>query len=397
MRLLRAATSAASRVSSSPTRRSWRRGPTASSSCATAASSTRRSRLPARNRCSRRAIGDDDARSPGGARRGARRRRRRRAVIRWAWRYVPPRVAPADPGPDAPHRRGRGCGREHHDRPQHGPCGDAEFGSASSCSGSTAPIRASSRRESPPPGGAFGTIEVIGHRSIAVPGGVETVDFRAQDPRRRLRRRAARAPQRAATRRRPARSRSPTAWPSCSRLEIGSTLALDGRRRTVVGIVENPRKLSDEFALVSPSSAGRRTTSRSWWTRATRRSTPSDRGRERGHSAFAGPADGRNDQAGGDAGDVLRGDGLPAPGLAGRRRGLRGRRAATAAPARHARRDRRHAEAPPTRAAGQRRPRRHDRRARRDDRRASRSGSSSPRRSSPRSTIASTGSAFRGG
>ena len=39
------------------------------------------------------------------------------------------------------------------------------------------------------------------------------------------------------------------------RLEIGSTLALDGHRRTVVGIVENPRKLSDEFALVSPSSA----------------------------------------------------------------------------------------------------------------------------------------------
>ena len=39
-------------------------------------------------------------------------------------------------------------------------------------------------------------------------------------------------------------------------LEIGKTLALDGRRRTVVGIVENPRDLSDEFALVSPSSAG---------------------------------------------------------------------------------------------------------------------------------------------
>jgi putative ABC transport system permease protein len=39
------------------------------------------------------------------------------------------------------------------------------------------------------------------------------------------------------------------------RLEIGSTLALDGHRRTVVGIVENPHKLSDEFALVSPSSA----------------------------------------------------------------------------------------------------------------------------------------------
>ena len=37
------------------------------------------------------------------------------------------------------------------------------------------------------------------------------------------------------------------------------------------------------------------------------------------------------------AGDVLRGHRLPAPGLAGRRRRLRGRRAATAPPARHAR------------------------------------------------------------
>ena len=40
------------------------------------------------------------------------------------------------------------------------------------------------------------------------------------------------------------------------RLDLGSTLALDGHRRTVVGTVENPYKLSDEFALVSPSSAG---------------------------------------------------------------------------------------------------------------------------------------------
>jgi putative ABC transport system permease protein len=39
------------------------------------------------------------------------------------------------------------------------------------------------------------------------------------------------------------------------RLEIGSTLALDGHRRTVVGIVENPSKLSDAFALISASSA----------------------------------------------------------------------------------------------------------------------------------------------
>src|SRR6516225_1971503 len=29
----------------------------------------------------------------------------------------------------------------------------------------------------------FGTTDVIGHRSITVPGGFETVDFRSQDPR----------------------------------------------------------------------------------------------------------------------------------------------------------------------------------------------------------------------
>ena len=29
---------------------------------------------------------------------------------------------------------------------------------------------------------SFGTIDAIAHRSVAVPGGVETVDFRAQDP-----------------------------------------------------------------------------------------------------------------------------------------------------------------------------------------------------------------------
>jgi putative ABC transport system permease protein len=38
------------------------------------------------------------------------------------------------------------------------------------------------------------------------------------------------------------------------RLHVGSTLRLDGRARRVVGIVENTRKLSDEFALVTPSS-----------------------------------------------------------------------------------------------------------------------------------------------
>jgi putative ABC transport system permease protein len=101
----------------------------------------------------------------------------------------------------------------------------------------------------------FGTTEVIGHRSVRVPGGLETVDFRAQDPD------GAYGHELLALR----RGSYPTGAGQAAvtddvaellRLGIGSTLALDGHRRKVVGIVENPRKLSDEFALVSPSSAG---------------------------------------------------------------------------------------------------------------------------------------------
>jgi putative ABC transport system permease protein len=98
----------------------------------------------------------------------------------------------------------------------------------------------------------FRTIDVVGHRSVIVPGSVETVDYRAQDPN---------GPYGGvllALR----RGRYPTGADEVAvtdgvaeslRLELGSSLALDGRRRTVVGIVENPRKLSDEFALVAPS------------------------------------------------------------------------------------------------------------------------------------------------
>ena len=101
----------------------------------------------------------------------------------------------------------------------------------------------------------FGTIDVISHRSVPVPGSVETVDFRAQDPD------GAYGGELLALRRGsyPTGPRHVAVTDGVAkllRLELGSTLALDGHRRTVVGIVENPRKLSDEFALVSPSSAG---------------------------------------------------------------------------------------------------------------------------------------------
>jgi putative ABC transport system permease protein len=100
----------------------------------------------------------------------------------------------------------------------------------------------------------FGMIDVIGHRSLAVPGGVEEVEFRAQDPHgpyggARL------ALRRGAYPEGPGQLAITDGVATLLGLELGKTLDLDGRRRTVVGIVENPRELSDEFALVSPSSA----------------------------------------------------------------------------------------------------------------------------------------------
>jgi putative ABC transport system permease protein len=101
---------------------------------------------------------------------------------------------------------------------------------------------------------AFGTTDVIGHRSFAVPGGIETVDIRSQDPRGTYGR-GLLALRRG---RYPAGPREVAVTDGVAdllRLGVGETSSLDGVRRTVVGIVENPRKLSDEFALVPPSSA----------------------------------------------------------------------------------------------------------------------------------------------
>jgi putative ABC transport system permease protein len=100
----------------------------------------------------------------------------------------------------------------------------------------------------------FGTFDIIGHRSVSIPGSVETLDYRSQAPGgtytgELLALRSGSYPVG------PREVAVTDGVAKSLRLEIGSTLALDGRRRTVVGIVENPSKLSDEFALVSPSSA----------------------------------------------------------------------------------------------------------------------------------------------
>jgi putative ABC transport system permease protein len=101
---------------------------------------------------------------------------------------------------------------------------------------------------------SFGTLDVIGHRSVNVPGSVETIDYRSQVPggaytNDLLALRRGRYP------RGPREVAVTDGVANSLRLEIGSTTALQGHRRTVVGIVENPSKLSDNFALISPSSA----------------------------------------------------------------------------------------------------------------------------------------------
>jgi putative ABC transport system permease protein len=102
----------------------------------------------------------------------------------------------------------------------------------------------------------FGTTEAIGHRSVPAPGGVENVDFRAQKPGgpfagELLALREGHYPVG------PGQVAVTDGVADLLGLKMGSTLTLDGHRRTVVGTVENPLELGDEFALVSPASAGK--------------------------------------------------------------------------------------------------------------------------------------------
>lgn len=100
----------------------------------------------------------------------------------------------------------------------------------------------------------FGTVEVIGHQPVPVPGSVETLELRTQDPHGpygapMLRLKAGRYP--AAV----GEAAVTDAVAATFQVGVGGTLALDGPPRTVVGLVENPGDLDDEFALLSPSAA----------------------------------------------------------------------------------------------------------------------------------------------
>ena len=98
----------------------------------------------------------------------------------------------------------------------------------------------------------FGTVDAIGHRPVPVPGTEQVVDYRSQDPDGplggpMLSLRAGRYPtsdnEAAVTQ----------AVAGLVGTEVGSTIDLDGVERTVVGIVENPNALDDDFVLLAPT------------------------------------------------------------------------------------------------------------------------------------------------
>ncbi|GAA4705729.1 FtsX-like permease family protein [Phytohabitans rumicis] len=98
----------------------------------------------------------------------------------------------------------------------------------------------------------FGTIDVVGHWYLPVPGSVETVELRAQDPRGPYS-----GPMLGLV-----TGRYPTAPGEAAltdevaaelRVRVGGALTLDGRTWSVVGLVENPGDLRAEFILVAPA------------------------------------------------------------------------------------------------------------------------------------------------
>jgi len=97
----------------------------------------------------------------------------------------------------------------------------------------------------------YGTVEVIAHRSIAIPGSVSTFDLRAESPSGPFGRVTVRLDS----------GRYPTGPGQVAvtgevakdfGLHVGSAWTESGRTLRVVGLVENPLDLLDQFALVPP-------------------------------------------------------------------------------------------------------------------------------------------------
>jgi putative ABC transport system permease protein len=132
--------------------------------------------------------------------------------------------------------------------------GNAEFGTASSFFRFEEPDAEALEADVAAAREWFGTIDVVGHREVAIPGRFEPLDYRSQDPEG-----AYSAPLLALR-----EGRYPTGSGEVAvtdgvaeelDVEVGAALDADGTTRTVVGVVENPSDLGDEFALVPPAAA----------------------------------------------------------------------------------------------------------------------------------------------
>ncbi|MCU1468063.1 MAG: hypothetical protein JWM72_3991 [Actinomycetia bacterium] len=101
---------------------------------------------------------------------------------------------------------------------------------------------------------AFGAIEEIDHQRVAIPGTFDTLDLRAQDPAGRY----GHPTLRLVSGRYPSGAGDIAMTGSAARtfnVRVGDPFVANGVTRHVVGLVENPLSLSDEFALVAPGQA----------------------------------------------------------------------------------------------------------------------------------------------
>lgn len=127
----------------------------------------------------------------------------------------------------------------------------AEFGDAGALARVDATDAGAARAAVAGVGRRWGTVEVIGHRTVPVPGSVQRLDVRTQDP--------------AGTFGRPLLSLQSGRYPATPdevaltdgaaellSVGVGARVELGGSERTVVGRVENPTDLRDDFALLAP-------------------------------------------------------------------------------------------------------------------------------------------------
>ncbi|NGO80994.1 FtsX-like permease family protein [Streptomyces sp. YC504] len=99
----------------------------------------------------------------------------------------------------------------------------------------------------------LGDVEIIGHRDVPVPGSVKPLDVRAQDPQGRF----GSSMLALVNGQFPTTSSEIALTPSAAalfRTRVGAHVTLDGQRLRVVGLVENPQKLTDTFALAAAGS-----------------------------------------------------------------------------------------------------------------------------------------------